>query len=184
MSIPSGRALLDSEKLLEDAGLKQNMNYADFGSGSIGHFVFPASKIVGSNGNVYAVDVLKYALSAIESRSKMENVNNITSVWGNFEIKNGVNIEEDSLDFISFINVTSHLIRTSVVIDEVKRLLNKNGHVFVVGWCKDSGSMIVPKDRRILKDAVKEYFINANFVEIKDFKAGPQHWGLVFKLES
>ena len=184
MSIPSGRALLDSERLLKDAGLKQNMRYADFGSGSIGHFVFPASAIVGSEGNVYAVDVLRSALGAIDGRSKMENVNNITSVWGNFETKNGVRLEEGSLDLISFINVTSHLIRTSVVIGEVNRLLNKNGRVLVVGWCKDSGSMIVPSDSRISKEVVKEYFINANFIEIKDFKAGPQHWGLVFKLEA
>ena len=114
----------------------------------------------------------------------MENVNNITSVWGNFETKNGVRLEEGSLDLISFINVTSHLIRKSVVIGEVNRLLNKNGRVLVVGWCKDSGSMIVPSDSRISKEVVKEYFINANFIEIKDFKAGPQHWGLVFKLEA
>ena len=67
---------------------------------------------------------------------------------------------------------------------EVNRLLNKNGRVLVVGWCKDSGSMIVPSDSRISKEVVKEYFINANFIEIKDFKAGPQHWGLVFKLEA
>ena len=36
----------------------------------------------------------------------LENVNNITSVWGNFETKNGVRLEEGSLDLISFINVS------------------------------------------------------------------------------
>jgi len=59
MILPSGRALLDPNKILKEAGLADCQTYADFGCGTLGHFVIPASIIVGEQGKVYALDILK-----------------------------------------------------------------------------------------------------------------------------
>src|SRR3989338_3646070 len=88
--VSTGRALLDAEKILADAGLKSGMRFADFGCGELGHFAFAAARLVGETGIVYAVDVRKDALATLESRARQANVRNLTAVWGNMEIAGGV----------------------------------------------------------------------------------------------
>ena len=62
----SGNELINPFKVLERAGLQSGWSVADLGCGALGHFVFPAAQLVGGNGKVYAVDIQKTALKAIE----------------------------------------------------------------------------------------------------------------------
>ncbi|MBI2474965.1 methyltransferase domain-containing protein [Candidatus Uhrbacteria bacterium] len=183
-TIPSGRSLLDSDVLLRRAGLTIDMHYADFGAGMLGHFVLPACEIVGPGGEVYAVDILKEALQSVESRAQMENVTNLHIVWGDFERSGGVKIPAGSLHIISFVNVARVLMKSSVPIEEAKRLLRENGRVLVVDWKPGIGSIIVDEQRRVRSDAVHKLFVEHGFHLLEAFDAGPQHWGLIFKLST
>jgi len=58
MPFPTGRALLDPVKILQNAGLTEGQVYADFGCGTLGYFVLPATDLVGLGGKVYALDIL------------------------------------------------------------------------------------------------------------------------------
>ena len=84
--ITGGNILLDVGLILTKSGLEQGMAVADFGCGTTGHFVFPAADIVGRHGIVYAVDIMKVALEAIQRRVRKENRTNIITVWSNLEI--------------------------------------------------------------------------------------------------
>lgn len=181
-AIPSGRALLDSEVLLRSAGLSIDMHYADLGAGTLGHFVLPAAIIVGPAGKVYAVDILKSALESIKSRAQMEEVTNLETIWGDFERHNGVKIPEKTLHIVSFVNMARVLMRSDVPIDEAKRLLRSNGRVLVVDWQPGSGSLVVKEENRINPEEIKKLFLSKGFEILEEFSAGPQHWGLVFKL--
>ncbi|MBI4713797.1 methyltransferase domain-containing protein [Candidatus Uhrbacteria bacterium] len=181
-AIPSGRALLDSEALLRSAGLSLDMHYADFGSGTLGHFVLPAALIVGPVGKVYAVDILKSALQSIKSRAQLEGVANIQTVWGDFERPGGVKIPATSLHLISFVNIARVLMHNSVPLDEAKRLLRPNGRVLVVDWQTGTGSIVVDEKRRVDSESVKKLFLSRGFKFFEEFSAGPQHWGLIFKV--
>ena len=180
--LPSGRALLDSEAILRRAGLTIDMHYADLGAGMLGHFVLPACEIVGPGGEVYAVDILKDALQSVESRAQMENVTNLHIVWGDFERLGGVKIPASSLHIISFVNVARVLMKSNVPVEEAKRLLRENGRVLVVDWKPGIGSMIVDEQRRVRSDNVHKLFVEQGFHLLEAFDAGPQHWGLLFKL--
>ncbi len=182
MPLPSGRALLDPDAILQVARLSPGQRYADFGAGTLGHFVFPAARIVGPGTSVYAVDILKSALDAINSRARVEQVPNVKTVWGDIEKIGGVNIEPNSLDLISLVNIASLIKKSPNVLEEAKRLLNDNGKLLVVGWRKDARLPVAPSaEKRVSLEEIKEQIKKAGMVIMKEFEAGPDHWGLLVR---
>lgn len=180
MAIATGRSLLDPYAVLKKAGLTLDMHYADFGSGTLGHFVFPAAEMVGPVGRVYAVDILKSALAGVESRMHLENVHNLTPVWGDIERVGGVNIPADSLNLLSLVNIVGLLKKSPTVLDEVKRLLTRDGRLLLVGWRKDGMAVGVPVAKRVDADELIPIVERAGFRLRSRFDAGPSHWGLLF----
>ena len=81
----SGRALVDPYIVFDKVGLAKGMRVADLGCGRTGHFVFPAAKIVGGMGIVYAVDVVKNVLENISSMARDEGYDNVRAVWSDIE---------------------------------------------------------------------------------------------------
>ncbi len=182
--IPTGKALLDAEKILAQAGLVADMTVADLGCGTIGHFTFPAARIVGEHGKVYAVDILKGALAGIESRVQIESIHNVETVWGDLERVGGVRIPDDSVDLVIMVNVATLAQKTPAVSAEVKRLLKTGGKLLAVDW-KPNESSIGPNPRdRVSAEEMAKVFTKHKFVVIKEFEAGSNHWALVLKKQS
>ncbi len=180
-AMPSGRAILDSKRLLQEAGLSLDMSYADLGSGMLGHFVLPAAQIVGPNGTVYAVDILKIALQSVESRAQLNSLTTIQPVWGDLEHPNGIHLPANSLDVVSFVNMAHLLLKSLVPIQHAKRLLRAGGRVLVIDWNPEAGSLLVSQERRISVQTIQQRFIDQGFILLNNFIAGPQHWGLLFE---
>ncbi|OGL66925.1 hypothetical protein A2856_00255 [Candidatus Uhrbacteria bacterium RIFCSPHIGHO2_01_FULL_63_20] len=181
MKLGNGSALLDPVAVLAEAGLAVGQSYADFGAGTLGHFVFPASEMVGKDGKVWAVDILKGALAGIESRMKIEGVNNVKPVWGDIERVNGVAIPDGSADLVSITNITSLVKKSPGTLNEVKRVLTPRGTLLLVDWNKDGASFGPPAARRMDPDEIQAVARQAGFALAKAFRAGPHHWGLVLK---
>ena len=80
-----GTALLDAEKILTRLGIAEGMIVADLGCGGGGHFVAPASRLVGRTGHVYAVDIQKAVLHTVESKLRLQHVTNVDLVWSDLE---------------------------------------------------------------------------------------------------
>jgi len=182
--IPSGRALLDSENLLGEAGLALDMHYADFGAGTLGHFVLPAAQIVGPLGQVYAVDILKSALQSIQSRAQLEGLTNLKIVWGDFERPLGVTIPPNTLHLISFVNVGHALLKSGAAFKEAQRLLRPNGRLLIIDWQPNAHAIIVPNEKRLPSKEIESQAVSENFQLMKRFVAGSQHWGLLFQKRS
>jgi len=178
--LSSGRALLDAPAILARAGLISGMHYADFGCGPLGHFVFPASEIVGPEGRVYAVDILKSSLAAIESRKKIETANNVSVVWGDFERIGGVAVPPGSMDLVSVINIVPVLLRSTNAIEEIKRALRPGGRVLLVDWNKEKTAIGPPVEYRVDAVETERIFVRAGFQLMHVFNAGPYHWAQVF----
>lgn len=178
--LSSGRALLDAPAILTRAGLVPTMHYADFGCGPLGHFVFPASEIVGPEGRVYAVDILKSSLAAIESRMKIETANNISVVWGDFERLGGVAVPPGSMHMISIVNIVPILLRSKNAIEEIKRTLRADGKVLLVDWKKEKTAIGPPIEHRVDAAEAELVLTRAGFELKHFFDAGPYHWAQVF----
>lgn len=180
LKISGGNILLDPYLILEQAGLGAEMRVADLGCGAAGHFVIPAGKIVGGKGVVYAVDLLKSVLEAVESRAKMENVLNIETVWSNLEIFGATKISPASLDMALLINTLFQIKKRDEVFREAVRLVKPGGRVVTVEWGRGEAPLGPPPEARLEKEAVRDLAIKNGLKEVKEFKAGPYHYGLIF----
>ncbi|MFH1404667.1 MAG: class I SAM-dependent methyltransferase [Patescibacteria group bacterium] len=181
MSFSTGRALLDAQTILTKAGLTTGMIYSDFGSGTLGHFIFPASKIVGDTGKVFAVDILKSALEGIDSTARMYECDNIVTVWGDIEKYEGVGISSVSVDLISMINLSPIISVTSVPVKEARRVLKPGGTLLMVDWDPHSNLGPSGQEKLSVEDAVKIVEQDQGFKLLEKFQAGPYHWGAVFR---
>lgn len=178
--MPTGRALIDPFNALEKAGIRDEMRVADFGVGTVGHFLFPAAKLVGQKGHIYGVDILKSVLQVNQSRAKLSGFDNIEMVWGNFEKLNGSRLPTASMDMVVVVNVL-HAVDKAGALAESMRVLATGGILLVIEW-KIAGAALGPApEKRITKETATTAAAKAGFMLQKDFEAGPYHYGLVFK---
>lgn len=177
--LPTGRALIDPVKALEEAGIKEEMKVADLGVGAVGHFLFPTSDLVGSKGEVYGVDILKSVLQANENRAKLAGKkDNIHYVWGDIDRVGGTRLPDHSMDMALVVNVL-HLAKDGGLLEEVQRILHTGGTLLVVDW-KPAGTHLGPSpDRRLTKDEAKALLERSGMKLTKEFEAGSSHYGLV-----
>ncbi len=179
--LTGGNALLDVNLILTKASLEQNMKVADLGCGTTGYFIFPASKIVGRAGEVYAVDIMKTALEALKRRCRQESVNNVKIVWSNLEVFKATKIDSEKLDIALLINTLYQSKKRTEIIRESTRLLKKGGKLIIVEWKNVSLPFGPPLEERVNK---KQLIIAAERMGLKldeDFFCGQFHFGLVFK---
>ena len=117
----SGHKLINPYLLFEKARLAPNMHIADFGCGDTGHLIFPAAKIIGEDGVVYALDILKEILASVDNRAKRENFTNVHTVWSDMEKVGAASIPAGSLDIVFFINSLFHCQNKANPLAEAKR---------------------------------------------------------------
>lgn len=177
MYIPSGSELLNPHFLLEKAGIREGWKVADFGAGSGGHFIFPAARLVGAAGTSYAVDILKSALSGIESREKLEGVKNVKRIWADLEIPGATKIADEGLDLVLLINNRVH----EFMIREAVRVMRPGGRLLVVDWKTIATPFGPPTAERVSAEQAKERTKKYGLRIVEEFEAGKYHWGLLLE---
>ncbi|MFH1611518.1 MAG: methyltransferase domain-containing protein [Patescibacteria group bacterium] len=176
-------ALLDAKKILGDIGIKPGDKLADFGAGRTGHFVFPSAHIVGEEGAVYAVDIVKEVLEMIDGRRKLFSINNLHTVWGDFEREGGVRISEHTLDWVLVVNNVWCVKDIGILAGEIKRVLKSDGRILVVDWQRSANSPAgPPKDKRMDAMQVEARFLQEGIVKERDLPINSTHWGIIAKL--
>jgi len=181
--LPTGNALINPFTALETAGIRDEMNVADFGVGTVGHFLFPAARLVGPKGHVYGIEVQKTVIEANQSRSKFTGADNVELIWGDFERAGGTRLPDSSMDMVMMINVL-HAIDKAGGLKEASRVLATGGILLVIEWKLAGTSLGPPSAKRLSKDDAKAAAQEAGFDLVKDFEAGPSHYGLVLKKKS
>ncbi len=170
---------LHPEKIIKQLVLRDNMVVADFGSGH-GYFTIPLAKMI-PQGEIYALDVLKEALEAIESRAKIEKITNIKLIRCNLENLNGAKLDSDSVDLVVLANILFQTQKKAEIIQEAKRVLKKGGKAIIIDWIK--GSSMAPKEGGWLigKEKVRSLAEETGVDFVKELEMDNQHYGLVFK---
>jgi ubiquinone/menaquinone biosynthesis C-methylase UbiE len=121
---------LDSHasEVLVEIGISVGQRVLDFGCGS-GTYTFPASKLVGRDGRVYALDINKSALDTIEKKAGQEGLENIIRIdsLGGKDIP----IEDETLDHVLLIDVLQEITDKKALFNGVYRLLKPTGVVTI-----------------------------------------------------
>jgi ubiquinone/menaquinone biosynthesis C-methylase UbiE len=178
---PSGNQFLNPQEILSRIGVHEKMTVGDLGSGS-GYFSFQAAQMVGQNGKVYAVDVLKNALSALKSKAEFLGIKNITPIWSNLEILGAAKrIKSDTLDIALLVNILHQSKKHRNILVEARRMLKKGGLMLVVDW-KRSAASFAPHESDLVKpEHVLRIAEELGFHTNDRFDAGIHHYALLFQ---
>lgn len=171
---------LDIELILKKADIQNRMIVADLGCGSHGYFVFPLSKLVGKQGIVYAVDIVKSAIENIERLAKSDNLANIKLFWSNLEIFNATKIENGSLDRALLINALHQSENRVTILRETIRMMKQGAKMIIVEWAKSSAPFGPEMEKRVNLDLLKVGAKKLGLELEQEFNAGDNHFGLVY----
>ncbi len=159
---------LNPKKIIEELPLEEEMNIADFGCGS-GGWVIPLAKKIKS-GKIYALDVLKEALSALRSSAEMEKVYNIRLL--ECDLERGTPLHSDYFDLVIMSNLLFQTEDKDAVISEARRVLKKKGRLLVVDWS-------IKED--VAEELINEKIKEKGFLSIKKFDAGDSHFAILYE---
>ena len=179
MPYHSGNQLVDPLLLFEKVQLQPGMHIADFGCGRTGHVIFPATKVLGETGLIYAVDILKEVLEVIHKRAASSAIHTIQTVWSDIEEVGATAIVPNSLDIIFLVNTLSHVDNRHGVLEEAKRLLKDKARLVIVDW-KTKGLQFSPDDERFVDfDNIAQWCTLHGLVVQEEFAVGPHHHGMI-----
>lgn len=168
---------VDPEKIIKMAGMKEGDIVADFGCGP-GYFSLPVAIAIGQKGQVYAFDVLTSALEALESRAKMEGVDNITAKRINLEKEKSTGLADESVDWVIIKNVLFQNKDKHSILKEAKRVMKNGASIMIMEW--NNNLAIGPeKESRIDSQELVDIILTEGFVFRKKADAGNYHYIMV-----
>lgn len=169
----------DPQQNVLQLGLRDGMKVADLGAGS-GHYALSAARIVGDAGRVYAIDIQEEVLRALKSAAQSRGIKNIETVWGDFEKPGGTRLKNESIDAVILSNTLFQIDHMQGAIAEIKRILKHGGRLLIVDWAGCYDGLGPVAERVVSEYTATDLFVSAGFHKVKDFRAGPHHYSLVF----
>lgn len=169
----------DPRENVMQLGLRSGMKVADLGAGS-GHYAAIAAANVG-DGKVYAIDVQEDLLKHIRDHVPPAHRHAIETIWGDIEHPGGTKLRDRSVDAAILANVFFQVENRFGVLSEIKRILKPSGKLLFVDWAGAYGGMGPAAEKVVPEHEAEEFFITGGFHKVKDFRAGPHHYGLLFE---
>ena len=142
----------NTSKLLKNMDIQPTDVIADIGAGS-GYHVFKMAPMA-KQGTVYAVDIQKEMLAAIESKKKAQNIPNVQIVQGS---EKSVNLPEHSLDKVLMVDVYHEFAYPKEMIESIKKALKPNGAIFLIEYRGEDKTVPIKELHKMTEaQAVKE----------------------------
>jgi ubiquinone/menaquinone biosynthesis C-methylase UbiE len=177
----SSTDVLNPFKVFERIGLRRGAWVADLGCGSTGHFVFPAAQMVGADGKVFALDIRKVALQAIEKAARHEHFWNIETVWSDIEVAGAARIPDASLDLTLVVDNLYMADNRDGLIQEAWRVTKPGGAVLCIEWAPGKTLIGPADDRRLSQTDADELWQRHGWVSRDAFEPGEFHYALLYQ---
>lgn len=120
------------ERFLREVGIRKGQIVLDFGCGS-GEYTIPATRIVGEEGRVYALDKDKGDLDKLMERAESEGLENIERMETSGELK--IDLEDESVDAVLLYDIFWYFPLTDPrlpkLLDEVHRVTRSDALISV-----------------------------------------------------
>lgn len=179
MATPAN-TFVDPQGVLNQLSIGSGQKVADFGCGS-GYFTFEFAKRVGSEGQVFALDILPSALEAVESRAKLLGLQNVSTKRANLEREQGSTFLAESVDWVVIKDILLQNQDKKAILGEAFRILRPGGHVLVMEWNPDE-ALVGPEHKlRIAKGELQKMVAEAGFSVEKELSVGAFHYAFVLK---
>ncbi len=153
---PARRELLPPVKILTDIGLAQGHRLLDIGAG-IGYFSLPALEIVGPGGHIIAADVSAGMLDEMKKRPGAGAPNIELLLCESTALP----LPRESVDIALMAFVLHEIENRAGQIEEVRRVLRKEGRLAVIEWKMKEPPPGPPSAERIAPDEVERLCTSA-----------------------
>lgn len=110
------------DRILEEIPLKEGYRVLDYGCGP-GGYTFPAARMVGGTGIVFALDIHPLAVKRIERISRKKGIGNIETI--NSDCRTG--LPGKSIDLVLLYDIYHDLSEPERVLNEIHRVLKPEG---------------------------------------------------------
>ena len=171
------RSWFNPEKVLEDAGLRVGMVFADVGCGD-GFFTILAAQLVGEKGRVYAVDTDASAIERLKRKAAEKGLANVKAVVAEAE----ETVFCDGCADVVFYSIVLHDFHdTAKVLLNSKRMLKPSGRLVDLDWKKKQTEIGPPVRIRFSEEQAQRLIKNAGFNVESVRDAGRDHYVVVAK---
>ena len=137
------------DEIMDALSIADGATVADVGAGA-GWFTVRLARRVGPNGLVYAEDIQRPMLEAINYRVDREGLTNVRTVLGTAEDPK----LPDGLDAVLIVDVYAEVANPVSLLSDVARALEPQGRVGIVDFTKEGHGPGPPMDQRVDADAV------------------------------
>ena len=168
------------EEIIKNFEVRPGMVVADFGSGS-GHYVLAMAKKMNDTGVVYAIDIQKNLLEAVKSEAERQHLSNVDIIWADIEGKEGTKLASGTLDLAIASNILFQINDKDALAREIFRTLKNGGRAAVIDWAASFGGAGPVAKSLAPKKEAERIFIQEGFLEEREFPAGDNHYGIIFK---
>lgn len=173
-----GMKFLNPKQIISSLPILPGQKIADFGSGS-GYFAIILAQTIAPNGVVYAIDVVPETLDALKSKAKSLGLFNIEYVKGDLEKEKGSTLDNESVDSVLISNVLFQSQNKEKILKEATRILRTGGNLIIIEWFPNM--LPYPNLFPIQPEELKKLCHNSGFGFVRNFDAGAQHYGMIFK---
>jgi len=171
---------LNPQKVLDQLEIPSPGKVAHFGCGH-GYFTILLSKMVGQEGQVYAIDILKEALDEVKDRAKLAGISNIELIRGNLEVTDDSKLTDGSCDMVLLANILFQSQKKIDILKEARRVLKLGGRLVVIDWESTKPTLTSDSGWRISSGEAQRLVQEQNFAFEREFDAGDYHYGLMFR---
>lgn len=180
MDAKQNLTFVDPATVVKKLDIAPGSKVADFGCGS-GYFSFEFSRHVGSEGVVYAFDVLPSALEAVNSHAKTLGITNVITKRVNLENEQGSGLGNASVDWAILKDVLIQNQKKDVMLREVARVLKPGGRALIMEWNPDESLVGPEKSLRINKQDLETLVGQVGLAIEQELPVGGFHYAFIAK---
>ncbi len=174
--------LINSAKLFDELKLKKGSTLLDAGCGR-GQYSIAASKILGDNGLVYAIDQWKEGISELQEKISSEKINNIKAMTG--DISKQIPLKKRSVNVCLMAAVFHGLVQNKAIdgaLSKIADLLTTDASLEIIEFIKseDSGSPGPPINIRLTPEEVEGIVVPYGFKKERVVEIGPYNYLITF----
>jgi ubiquinone/menaquinone biosynthesis C-methylase UbiE len=110
------------KNILKEVGLEKGFHVLDYGCGP-GSYIVPLADLVGSPGEIYALDIHPLAIKMVEKRAAKKHLVNVMTIQSDCQ----TGLPDQSLDRVLLYDVFHDLDQPGIVLKELHRVLKPAG---------------------------------------------------------